>query len=121
MIPLPALVAMGAIPTNMASSQPGPFTTGQIIISAPMAMGAPEKFTIEGRDDRTQSGGGTIQMVGGALSARTASGFNGNRTWVRLNLGRIAPVPSMSMGGLAATVALMLLAFGYTMRRRIFA
>jgi len=121
MVPSPFLIAMGAVPTNMAASQPGPWTTGQVIISAPMAGGMGEKFTLEGKDSRTQSGAGTIQMVAGSLSTRLASGFNGNRGWLRLTLKGIPPVPSMSPVGLTATVALILLAFGYTMRRRIFA
>jgi hypothetical protein len=121
MAPSPILIAMGAVPTNMAASQPGPWTTGQVIISAPMAAGGGEKFTLEGKDSRTQSGAGTIQLVSGSLSTRLASGFNGNRGWLRLTLTGIPPVPSMSPVGLTATVALILLAFGYTMRRRIFA
>jgi hypothetical protein len=121
MVPAPFLIAMGAVPTNMASSQPGPWTTGQVIISAPMAAGMGEKFTLEGNDMRTQSGAGTIQLVAGSLSTRMASGFNANRGWLRLVLTGIAPVPSMSPVGLTAMVALMLLGFGYAMRRRIFA
>jgi len=121
MIPFPFLAAMGAIPTNMASSQGGPWTTGQIIISAPMAGGMGEKFTLSGKDARTQSGAGTIQLVAGSVSVRFASGPNANRGWLRLTLTGIPPVPSMSPVGLMATVALILLGFGYTMRRRIFA
>jgi len=121
MIPLPFLAAMGAIPTNMASSQAGPWTTGQVVISAPMAGGMGEKFTLSGKDSRTQSGAGTIQLVAGSVSVRFASGPNANRGWLRLNLTGIPPVPSMSPVGLTAMVALMLLGFGYAMRRRIFA
>ena len=116
----PILVAMGGIPTNMATSQAGPWTTGQVIIANPAAMVA-ETFTLSGNDLRTAGGGGTIQMVAGSVSARPASGPNANRGWVRLVLSPTFPVPSMSLMGLATTVALMLLAFGYTMRRRLFA
>jgi hypothetical protein len=51
-----------------------------------------------------------------------ASGPNANRGWVRLVLGNFDAdeVPSMSLVGMATTVALILLAFGYTMRRRLF-
>jgi len=109
------------IPTNMAQSQPGPWTTGQVIISNPAAMGGAEKFTLEGKDSRTAAGGGTIQMVTGTVSARPASGANANRGWLRLTLAPQVSVPSMSWVGLSATVGLIVIAFGYTMRRRIFA
>ncbi len=116
-----ALAVTAAIPTNMATSQPGPWTTGKIIISNPAAGGAGEKFTLSGKDSRTIHGAGTIQMVAGALSARTTSGPNANRGWIQLELGTLTPVPSMSPLGLAAMVGLLLLAFGYATRRRIFA
>ena len=119
--PAPVLVAMGALPTNMAASQPGPWTTGRIVISNPAAGGGGEMFTIEGKDSRTAAGGGTIQMVSGTLSARAATGANANRGWVRLTLAPTTPVPSMSWLGLSATAGLLVLTFGYTMRRRIFA
>ncbi len=118
-----ALAAHAALPTNMANSRPGPWTTGKVIISNPAAAGMGEKFTLSGKDSRTAMGNGTIQLVGGSVSARAASGANANRGWLRLILGNApaAAVPSMSTGGIAATVALIVLAFGYTMRRRIFA
>jgi hypothetical protein len=66
-------------------------------------------------------GGGTIQLVSGALSARFTTGPNANRGWVSLTLSPVPGVPSMSVLGLATTAALMLLTAGYAMRRRIFA
>ena len=120
-ISIAALAASAAIPTNMATSQPGPWTTGKIIISNPAAAGAGEKFTLSGKDSRTVHGAGTIQMVSGAVSQRTASGPNANRGWIQLELTRIDNVPSISLLGLAAMVGLLLLAFGYATRRRIFA
>lgn len=118
-----ALGATAAIPTNMASSQGGPWTTGQVVISNPAAGGMGEVFTLSGKDSRTAMGNGTIQLVAGSVSARFASGANANRGWLRLVLGDApaAAVPSMSLGGIAATVALIVLGFGYAMRRRIFA
>ena len=118
----PVLVATNpAVPTNMATSQGAPWTTGKVVISQPNAIGAPEKFTLSGRDDRTAGGGGSIQLVSGALSKRTASMSNANRGWIRLELSPIAGVPSMSWVGLAATAGLMMLAAGYMMRKRILA
>jgi hypothetical protein len=106
--------------TNMFTSQPGPWTTGKIIITN-MAAVPSETFTISGKDSRTGAGGGSIQMVSGALSARATTGPNANRGWVRLELTPVGGVPSMSVYGLAATAGLMLLTAGYAMRRRIFA
>jgi hypothetical protein len=117
-----ALAATAVLPTNMASSKNGPWTTGQVIIANPAAGGGGETFTLSGKDSRTAGGAGTIQMVAGSVSARMASGANANRGWVRLILGPDgAAVPSMSMPGLVATVALILLGFGYATRRRMFA
>jgi hypothetical protein len=117
-----AKAATGLLPTNMASSQPGPNTTGQVIIANTAALDGPETFTLSGNDLRTAGGNGTIQLVAGSVSARMASGPNANRGWVRLVLGNFDAdeVPSMSLVGMATTVALILLAFGYTMRRRLF-
>jgi len=113
--------AVTPLPTNMASSHNGPWTTGQIVISQPAAV-PPEIFTITGADLRAANGSGTIQMVAGSLSARVTSGPNANRGWVRLILGPpITSVPSMSVLGLATTVALMLLGFAYAMRRWLLA
>jgi len=109
------------IPTNKATSQPGPWTTGKVVISQPAALGALEKFTLSGKDSRTVGGAGAIQLVSGALSARTASGPNGNRAWVTLFLTDPSGVPSMSPAGLAAMAGLILLAGGYASRRGFFA
>ncbi len=118
-----AKAGTGTLPTNMASSQGGPWTTGRVIITNMAALGGSETFTLSGNDLRTAGGNGTIQMVAGSVSSRAASGPNANRGWVRLVLGTFTPegVPSMSLMGLATTVALILLVFGYTMRRRLFA
>jgi hypothetical protein len=107
--------------TNMASSRGFPFTTGMLTISAPLAAGAPEIFTITGMDNRTAGGAGTIQLVSGSLSQRTKSGPNANRGWVRLVLAIDPSVPALSPVSLAAMAGLMLLVAGYTMRRRLFA
>lgn len=117
----PVLIAMAALPSNMAMSQGGGWTTGRLTVANPAAVPMTETWVISGMDSRTLNGGGTIQLVSGAVSARPASGANANRGWVRLVLSPTFPVPSMSLMGLATTVALMLLAFGYTMRRRLFA
>jgi len=118
--PFPAAQNPGLPPNNNATSRPGPWTTGQIVIQNSAATPA-ETFTLSGKDARTAGGGGSIQMVSGALSSRLATGPNANRGWVRLELSPVAGVPSMSPVGLATTAVLMLLTAGYVMRRRIFA
>lgn len=118
-----ALAATAALPLNNATSRPGPWTTGKVVISNPAAAGMGEKFTLIGKDSRTAGGNGTIQLVAGSVSARAASGANANRGWTRLILGAgpTTQVPSMSPVGIAATIALIVLGFGYGMRKRIFA
>ncbi len=118
--PYPAAFNPGLPPNNNATSRPGPWTTGKIVIQNTAASPA-ETFTLSGKDSRTAMGGGSIQMVSGALSSRAATGANANRGWVRLELAPIAGVPSMSVLGLATTAGLMLLTAGYVIRRRIFA
>ncbi len=102
--------------TNMASSVGYPWTTGKIQLSA-MALGAPENFTITGKDSRTAGGAGTIQLVSGALSQRTRSGPNANRGWVRLVLEPVNAVPALSPSMLVVAALVMLFAFGYSVRR----
>lgn len=118
-----AVATNPAIPTNMATSQPGPWTTGQVVISQPGALGGLEKFTLSGKDSRTAGGNGTIQLVSGAVSARTASGPNANRAWVQLELSDfvIPAVPAMSPSSIALVVGLMLLAGGFVARRSLLA
>jgi hypothetical protein len=117
----PALAAVAPLPTNMAMSQGGGWTTGRLTVANPAASPMTETWILSGMDSRTALGGGTIQLVAGAVSARPASGANANRSWVRLVLSPTFPVPSMSLPGIAALVALMVVAFGYTMRRKLFA
>jgi hypothetical protein len=118
-----APAATAVLPTNLATSRPGPWTSGKLIISNVTQSAGIEKFTISGKDSRTAGGNGTIQLVSGAVSARNASGPNANRGWTTLVLGAgpAAIVPAMSPVGIAATVALIVLGFGYSMRKRIFA
>jgi hypothetical protein len=103
--------------TNMATSVAAPFTTGMLTLSAPLAAGAPEIFTITGKDSRTAGGAGTIQLVSGALSQRTTSGPNANRGWVRLVLTAAPELPTLSPSMTVVFATLMLVTFGYAVRR----
>jgi hypothetical protein len=110
--------------TNMASSTGFPWTTGMLTIKATKTvLGGVESWKITGKDNRNDKGVGTIKMVSGALSKRTRTGDNANRGWVKLVLNRSPEpgVPALSPASLAAMAALMLLAAGYAMRRRLFA
>lgn len=104
-----------AVPTNKATSQPAPWTTGQVVISMPAVN---EKFTLSGKDSRTIFGAGTIQLVSGAVSKRNASGNNANRGWVELQLEAVHRSPALSPIAQAALAGLVLLAGGYIARRQ---
>jgi hypothetical protein len=80
------------LPTYKASSQAGPWTTGQIVISQPCAI-PPENFTLTGRDDRTIWGDGSISFVSGSLTLRETTGYIANRGWIQLHL-TSTPEPS---------------------------
>ncbi|MBW1843331.1 MAG: hypothetical protein JRE38_10540 [Deltaproteobacteria bacterium] len=103
--------------TNKATSVAAPFTTGMITLSAPFADGAPEIFTITGKDSRTAGGAGTIQLVSGALSQRTTSGPNANRGWVRLVLAAAPDLPALSPSMSVVFAVFMLATFGFAVRR----
>jgi len=104
--------------SNAYGSVGYPWTTGMLTLSVPSAAVGAQMYTITGMDSRTKGGAGTIQLVAGSTSSRTAVGLTGNRGWIRLQLAQIPATPTLSPAGLAATVGLMLLAAGYAVRRR---
>jgi hypothetical protein len=82
---------------NKATSIGFPWTTGQISLSQPAALGGKENFKITGMDGRV-AGVGTISLVSSALSKRVTSGPNSNRSWARYTL----PEPGAVLGAAAA-------------------
>ena len=90
------LKATGAL-NNKATSVGFPWTTGALTISQPAAFGSPEKFHITGMDGRV-NGVGTLQLVSSALSKRTATGPNANRSWAEYQL----PEPGAVLGAAGA-------------------
>ncbi len=102
-------VKSGAL-TNKATSVGFPWTTGRVTLSQPSALGMLEKLIITGMDGRV-GGVGTISLVSGALSQRTLTGPNSNRSWARYTLPEPAPV-------LGAAAALAVLAICYRLDRR---
>lgn len=77
-------------------------------------------FTFMGTDLRTPLGAGMIQSVAGGISFRNT--LLGGSTYVSMHkiwMTMGAPIPTMSPAGFAAAGALMLLAVGYAVRRRL--
>jgi hypothetical protein len=105
--------------TNMASSFGFPWTRNKINLAATLASGGAETWTLTGKDTRTAGGKGTLQLVSGSLSTRTATGDNANRGWVRLEIGDfdLSGVPALSPSLLLTAGGLLLLSFGYAARR----
>jgi hypothetical protein len=97
--------------TNMATSAGFPWTTGRIELSQSMALLTPEAFTLTGMDSR-MGGVGTLSLVSGALSNRTLSGPNANRSWARYTL----PEPGAVLGA-AAALAVLGICHGLVRRR----
>lgn len=104
----------GAILQQGVTSYGLPGTTGMLTISVsqPFGGGAPERFVRTGNDNRDASGNGIVNIVGGALSNRFASGPNANRTWNTLYL----PEPGALLAG--ASALLMLGGCHWLVRRR---
>jgi hypothetical protein len=95
-------------------------TTGTAIAQQTWGEGGSDFFTFMGYDERTALGAGAIQTVAGGLSYRTtvlgATPYAAMHR-VRMTLG--APIPSMSPGGAGAAAALVLVAAGCALRRRL--
>ena len=96
-------------------------TTGTVVAQQTTGTAPGDDFfTFMGTDLRTPLGAGNIQSVAGGIAFR--HNLYGDSTYasvhkVWLTLG--PPVPSLSPAGLAAAAALVLLAVGYALRRRV--
>jgi hypothetical protein len=112
LVAMSAPAAMTAPLSNKATTEGFPFTTGMITISQPAAKGSAEVFTLTGGDTRMANGEGTISLVTGGLSNRTATGANANRSWARYNL----PEPGAVLGA-AAALAVLGICHGLVRRR----
>ena len=97
-----------------------PQTTGTVQVQQTTGTGGGDIFTVMGYDKRTGLGAGAIALVAGGLSQRnTLAGSTRYAGYTRLFMTMGPKVPSMSPAGFAAAGALMLLAVGYALRRRI--
>ncbi len=116
---MPNLVATNtAVPTNAATSLGAPWTTGMIVVKNNDG-GSPETFTMTGDDGRTANGAGSIQMVAASVSTRVATGPNGNRGWVQLDLVPIGTTPALGPMAQVALGGLVLLGGAYIARRKL--
>jgi hypothetical protein len=77
-------------------------------------------FTIMGSDARTPLGAGNIALAaGGVTFLNTYAGRAPFMSFQKVTLTLAPPIPSLSPAGLAAAAALVLLAAGYALRRRL--
>jgi len=107
-------------PGTPTSNTGFPATTGTVIAQQTTGSGGHHFFTVMGSDLRSALGAGNISLVSGGLSFRNGP----DRVTVSASFGRIwmslaPPVPSLSPAGAAAAGALLLLAAGYALRRRV--
>lgn len=114
----------GSMQFGQATTNYGfPHTTRTVIgqqTAAPPTNGD-DFFTLMGYDNRGPNGGGNIATVAGGMSFRNTLSTSGqpyvsmHKVWLKLQ----SPVPAMSPAGFAAAAALMVLAVGYALRRRL--
>jgi len=120
MLPPIGFSTMGMSAGQITSNYGFAHTTGTIIGQQSVGTGGDDFFTFDGNDARTPLGAGNISTVAGGISFRnTLAGqtpyISMHKVWMSLG----APIPSMSPAGFAAAGALMLLAVGYALRRRL--
>jgi hypothetical protein len=113
------IVNMGPAELNLTTGFP--WTTGRVQVTNPTATTiAPPSgtmLTLTGKDNRGM-GGGQVVLVAGATTKRTSAGT----TYMHLDIVDMTldpQVPALSAGGYAAGAALVLLAGGYFLRRRL--
>jgi hypothetical protein len=77
-------------------------------------------LSVMGSDARTPLGAGNLSLVAGGLSFRnTLAGQTPYASFQKVSLTLGAPIPSLSPAGLAAAAALVLLAAGWALRKRL--
>jgi hypothetical protein len=99
------------------------FTTGTVFVQQVNGSTPKDFFTVMGSDMRTILGGGNLSLVAGGLHRH--GGVRGvppkemYASYDKVFLTLAPFVPSLSPAGAAAAGALMLLAVGYALRRRV--
>jgi hypothetical protein len=95
-------------------------TTGTVLAQQTSGTGGQDFFTVMGSDARSALGAGNLSLVAGGLSFRTTlAGTTPYASFHKVTLTLAPPIPSLSPAGLAAAAALVLLAAGWALRRRI--
>jgi len=120
MLPPIGFSTMGMSAGQITSNYGFAHTTGTVIGQQTAGTGDDDFFTWMGSDMRTALGAGNISVVAGGISFRNTSAgqtqyASMHKVWMSLAF----PTPSMSPAGFAAAGALMLLAVGYALRRRL--
>jgi len=92
-----------------------------VLAQQTIGTGGQDFFTVMGSDGRTALGAGDLSLVAGGLSFRnTPTGqIPPYASFEKVKLTLAPPIPSLSPAGFAAAGALVLLAAGYAMRRRL--
>jgi len=97
-------------------------TTGTVFVQQTMGTSGDDFFTAMGSDARTPLGAGNLSLVAGGVSFRnTVTDPTGApyATFDKVTLTLAAPIPSLSPAGVAAAAALVLLAVGCALRRKL--
>ena len=98
-------------------------TTGTVFVQQTIGSNGDDFFTVMGSDARTALGAGNISLVAGGLTyardqvASTVGTPSG--VFHKITLTLAPPIPSLSPAGGAVAVALLVLAVGYALRRRL--
>ena len=107
---------LGVVSTNVGWKA----TTGVVLIQQTTGQVGADFFSLTGSDNRTAGGRGNITLVSGGMTRQAGAGTPTRyAAWHKAQITFSEPVPSMSPAGFAAAVALMLLAVGYALRRRL--
>jgi hypothetical protein len=98
-----SILTIGALQGTTFMGQPAtsigfPLTTGRLTISVTDALPAAEVFMRTGTDARTASGNGVVALNTGAMSKRTISRGNSNRTWVTYEIPEPSAIAAASAG-----------------------
>jgi hypothetical protein len=112
--------SMGGMGGSFTTNYGFGHTTGTVVAQQITGTGGDDFFTVMGSDMRTAGGGGNITTVAGGLARRNnAGGQTTYAMWDKVSMTLGPAIPSMSPAGFAAAGALLVLAAGYALRRRL--